>query len=223
VESGELLVTHGGGIETFKQGTCLFFRRNLQTTVNKRPSADSRPFRSIFFVLQRNFLKEQQKQLTLSSSTGVEKVPNVASLTDNHLIKALFSSLKVYFDGSSEPPEKLVQFKKEEALWVLLQTDAAFFKCLFDFSDPWKVDLETFMEEHYKNNLTVEQLANFTARSISSFKRDFKKQFSTTPQRWITRRRLQEAYKLIGEQHKRPSVVYLELWFQKPGAFFHGL
>lgn len=46
------------------------------------------------------------------------------------------------------------------------------------------------MEKNYLCDLGVEQLANFTGRSLSTFKREFHEMFGTTPHKWIMERRL---------------------------------
>ncbi|WP_317194019.1 helix-turn-helix transcriptional regulator [Chryseobacterium sp. KMC2] len=64
---------------------------------------------------------------------------------------------------------------------------------LFDFGTPGRLDLEEFMQKNDKFNVNLERFAFLTGRSLSAFKRDFKKIFNETPNRWLIKRRLQEA------------------------------
>jgi len=75
------------------------------------------------------------------------------------------------------------------------------------------------MQKNYKFNVGIERFAFLTGRSLSAFKRDFKKTFNETPNRWLTRRRLQEARFLIEEKKQRPIDIYLDLGFEDLSHF----
>lgn len=74
------------------------------------------------------------------------------------------------------------------------------------------------MNKNYTFNVNTERFAYLTGRSLSSFKRDFKTIFNETPSRWLTKKRLQEAFFFIDKKHKCPSEIYLDLGFE---AFSH--
>ncbi len=219
VASGELLITLNEETNIYRKGEAVFIRRNHNVKMVKRPDSTGEPFKSAFFILHRAFLKAQYKFIKIPRIQQSNKLPDIVRLTNSPLITGLFSSLLVYFDSASEPSEKLIQLKKEEALNALLQTDEAFYSCLFDFSDPWKIDLEEFMKENFKRDLSITELAALTARSVASFKRDFQKIFGVTPQRWIMQTRLNEALRLIIEKHLKSSDIYLELGFKNLAHF----
>lgn len=46
---------------------------------------------------------------------------------------------------------------------------------------------------------TMEDLAHYTGRSFTTFKRDFKKISNLTPEKWLIRKRLEVAYNLMKE------------------------
>jgi AraC-like DNA-binding protein len=62
-------------------------------------------------------------------------------------------------------------------------------------------------------------MAFLTGRSLSTFKRDFKKTFNTTAGRWLTKRRLEEANYLIARKGKTASEIYLDLGFEDLSHF----
>ncbi len=51
-------------------------------------------------------------------------------------------------------------------------------------------------------NLSLEKFSYLTGRSLTTFKRDFKKSFTMTPQRWLTHKRLELAYYQLTEKKK---------------------
>ena len=75
------------------------------------------------------------------------------------------------------------------------------------------------MNRNFKFNVSVERFAYLTGRSLSAFKRDFKATFNETPNRWIVKKRLQEAYFLIDKKKKKPSEIYLDLGFEALSHF----
>ena len=81
-----------------------------------------------------------------------------------------------------------------EGLYILLNTDKNLYASLFDFADPWKIDIMSFMEQNYTNDLSLEEMANYTGRSLATFKRDFSKVCDLSPQKWVIRRRLEAAH-----------------------------
>ena len=60
-----------------------------------------------------------------------------------------------------------------------------------------KIDIEKVMSENFLFNLKIEEFAKISGRSLSSFKRDFKDTFKTTPSKWIKSKRLEYAKNLL--------------------------
>ena len=67
------------------------------------------------------------------------------------------------------------------------------FQVLFDFTYQWKTDILEFMEESFRDGLSISEIAYYTGRSLATFKRDFAKISDLTPEKWITRRKLEAA------------------------------
>ena len=88
----------------------------------------------------------------------------------------------------------------------------------FDYGIPVKIDLEEFMERNYKFNVSVARFAYLTGRSLSAFKRDFKAIFNETPNRWLIKKRLQEAHCLL-QRNEKASEIYQELGFEALSHF----
>ncbi len=65
------------------------------------------------------------------------------------------------------------------------------------------MDILDFMEENYTSDLSIEEIAHYTGRSLATFKRDFKKISDLTPEKWLIARRLEKAYELIKGGRKR--------------------
>jgi AraC-like DNA-binding protein len=150
---------------------------------------------------------------------SVYKGKAMIDLSGNRFLKAFFDSLLPYIDHPEKLTAKIAELKTYEAIELLLQTDDAYQSFLFDFHEPHKIDLETYMNHHYKYSIPLSAFAKLTGRSLSTFKRDFIKIFETTPEKWLQQKRLEQAHFLISKQKQRPSEVYLEVGFENLSHF----
>lgn len=66
---------------------------------------------------------------------------------------------------------------------------------------------------------SLEELARYTGRSLATFKRDFKKVSTLSPEKWIMRKRLDEAYKMLSEGNRKIVDVYAQVGFKNPSHF----
>ena len=86
-------------------------------------------------------------------------------------------------------------------------------------TEPYKIDLEKYMNTNFIFNVPIKEFARLTGRSISTFKRDFKTIYDTTPEKWLKERRLDEAKFLIAEKKQKPSEVYYNVGFENFAHF----
>ena len=109
--------------------------------------------------------------------------------------------------------------KVKEAVYLLLKTMPGLKDLLFDFSEPYKIDLEKFMLSNFHFNVPIEKFAQLTGRSLAGFKRDFQKVFDMAPRHWLQEKRLVEARHLMEKKNKKPSAIYLDLGFESLSHF----
>ena len=67
-----------------------------------------------------------------------------------------------------------------EGVYVLLNTDRNLYASLFDFVEPWKIDILDYLNENYMCDLSMKEIASYTGRSLATFKRDFSKVYKET-------------------------------------------
>ena len=67
-----------------------------------------------------------------------------------------------YLDSGIQPTDEVLNLKMTEGMYVLLNTDQNLYASLFDFADPWKIDIMDFMEQNYMNDFSLEEMANYT-------------------------------------------------------------
>lgn len=219
--SGELEIEQEGRRTVLHEGECAFMRRDHRMILQRRVS-QAKPYRSVALKFSRNFLREFYQRLDRRSLPAYAQ-RNRDSLyllpADRPDIRSLFESVLPLFEAEVKPSEELLRLKMVEGLYVLLNTDKSLYASLFDFTDPWKIDLMDFMEQNYMDDLSLEEMASYTGRSLSTFKRDFRKYSELTPQRWIIRRRLEAACELLRTSQLKVSEVCGKVGFKNLSHF----
>ncbi len=219
--SGELEIIDNGKKTILYPGDCAFMRRDNRMLLQKRVK-DGAPYHSIVLKFNRKFLREFFSTLD-KNSLPEQARRNKESLTvlpaHRPDIKSLFESVIPYFESGTKPADALLQLKMTEGLYVLLHTDKNLYASLFDFADPWKIDLMDFMNENYMHELSMEEMASYTGRSLASFKRDFKKVSELSPLKWIINRRLEAAYDLIKQGQTSVTDICYKVGFKNLSHF----
>jgi AraC-like DNA-binding protein len=216
--SGTSEVIFGGKSYVFKAGDFRFAVRNRLSRFVKQPPLDGE-YRSISICIDHDTLLEMNGQFGRGINSN-SHYDNVFLLKPNQLFKNYIDSLLPYLEHSDHIGGELVKVKIKEAVLVFLGANPALKNLLFDFSEPGKIDLQAYMEEHYRYNGDLRHFAYLTGRSLSTFKRDFEKIYHLTPSRWLLQKRLEDAHYLLKEKKINASDVYLEVGFKDYSHFY---
>lgn len=165
-------------------------------------------------VFLKKFLERHPYQTEPSTSNDA-----FLFIKEDKLINNFIQSLEPYYNGTEQLDDVFVDIKREELLMILLNNNSELKNILFNFNVPYKIELESFMNQHYKFNISMERFAFMSGRSLSTFKREFKAIFNTTPGKWLMKKRLDEAYFLLDKEHKKPTDIYTELGFEDLSHF----
>jgi AraC-like DNA-binding protein len=214
--SGEMKVVQADNSYIFGAGDSLLFPRNQLATIIKYPK-NGRPYKSVLMTLTTARLKEYYtKSGIISAHPHAYKM---RIFPKHPLLESFFASLLPYFDLSDELPEKIVSLKLEEAIQILRTIDPEIDSLLANFEAPGKINLAEFIENNYMFNMPLDKFGFLTGRSLTTFKRDFKKAFNTTPQKWLTKKRLELAHYQFTQKDRKPTEVYLEVGFENLSHF----
>ena len=203
VYSGEMILDNGRGRIRVGKGECVFIPRDHHITMYKRPCEGER-YCGIFMMFTRRFLREMygKAEFRKVSAATPKLAAEVAKLPKTVELASLFASMTL-----------------QEGLLALLHIDERFAPTLFDFNEPWKIDIMEFMNENYMYEFSMEELAHYTGRSLATFKRDFKKISDLPPEKWLIRKRLEAAYAMMKNGGKKVVDVYAEVGFKNPSHF----
>lgn len=219
--SGELEIEERGKKTVLHPGECAFMRRDNRMWLQKHADQEH-PYRSIVLKFTKPFLREFYQTLD-RKEIPVESKREKASLrvlpNNRPDIRSLFESVIPYFDAGVKPSDNVLKLKMIEGVYVLLNTDKNLYASLFDFIDPWKIDILDYLNENYMYDLSMEEIASYTGRSLATFKRDFSKVSDLTPQKWLIKRRLEAAHELIKSGKKKVTEACFDVGFKNLSHF----
>ncbi len=205
---------------TMRRGEMLLIGKNQLGEITKTP-LDGEDYQTIVISLKEDLLRKIALEEQIEIGQKYTGPPNIL-IPGNDFLRGFFQSVMPYV---LHPDEKVTMaigmLKVKEAVQLLLHAMPGLREFLFDFSEPYKIDLEKFMLSNFHFNVPVEKFAQLTGRSLAGFKRDFQKTFDMSPRQWLQEKRLTEARHLIEKKNKKPSAIYLDLGFESLSHFSH--
>lgn len=218
--SGQLVLEASGQKISMSAGEMLLIGRSQLGELTKTPLPGEN-YETIVISLQEDLLGKIVLEEKLESDSKYVGPPNIL-IPSNEFLQGYFQSVVPYARSSGVAmTDEIGILKVKEGVKLLLLALPGLHNFLFDFSQPYKIDLEKFMISNFHFNVPVEKFAQLTGRSLAAFKRDFTRIFGAPPRHWLQEKRLIEARHLIETKHQKPSAVYPELGFESLSHFSH--
>ncbi|HXV49796.1 MAG TPA: AraC family transcriptional regulator [Candidatus Binatia bacterium] len=208
------------GSWTLEKGDTLFFKKGAAVVYQD--------FKEdfclmVFFVSDsfiRDVVKEVAGQLSVRQEGGMLHKGAILVQGDVTL-NAYFQSMLTYFTGTAKPAETLLTLKlKELIVSILLGRNnpelAAYFQSLLKSDAPV---LSQIMEANFCYNLALEDFAKLSHRSLSTFKRDFRKHYNQSPGKWLLQKRLEYSAVLLKNPALNVSEVAMDCGFEDLSHF----
>lgn len=136
-------------------------------------------------------------------------------------LSAFFQAMTVYFMGKEEMSEVLLKLKLKELLASILVGQSnpklsAYFRSIAASDAP---SISAIMEMNFCHNLSLEDFAQLSHRSLSSFKREFRKHYGTSPGKWLLERRLERSASLLQSTGMSVTEIMFECGFEDLSHF----
>jgi AraC-like DNA-binding protein len=136
-------------------------------------------------------------------------------------LSAFFQAMTIYFASEEKPAEALLRLKLKELLTSILlgqsnSSLSAYFRYLAANEAP---SIPAIMEMNFGHNLPIESFAEMCHRSLSSFKREFRKHFGMSPGKWLLERRLQHSASLLETTATSITEIMCECGFEDLSHF----
>jgi len=180
-------------------------------------------FLSLIIFIPDDFIKNviAKHKLDIQKVKPNRKADSIIPIKTDEVLNSYFYSLLSYFAKEKSISKSLLKLKIEELIVSLVtnQNDPLITNCFREIYESNKISIKEIMEENYCNSLTLEEYAKLSARSLSTFKRDFVSFYNKTPGKWLTEKRLAHSRYLIQNTKKSVEEIINECGFRNRSHF----
>lgn len=206
------------GSYDLRQGSCVLVRKGACIVEQFFESA----FCLVMFFIPDTFIAEVLKSKTSPINTSGHHYQPVIPIENTETVRAFFHSMMPHFETNRAPDRSLLELKFKELILTIADHSGnsellSYFSSLLQ--GPQAISLQRVMDDNFCFNLKLEEFAQLSNRSLSAFKRDFQKQFNTTPGKWLLEKRLLHARYLLSHLGKTVSEASFESGFENPSHF----
>jgi AraC-like DNA-binding protein len=208
------------GVCSVEAGESVFFRKGAFVS----PPHFEKDLCILIFFIPDAFVREVLRELAadlppLARQSDADEV--VIRVNSDPALSAFFHSMLVYFASDEQPAEALLKLKLKELLTSVLVSLSnpalsAYFRSLAMSDAP---PLPAIMEANFCHSLPLDAFAKMCHRSLSSFKREFRRCYGTTPAKWLMKRRLECAAQMLRTTSLNMIEIALECGFEEPSHF----
>jgi AraC family transcriptional regulator, exoenzyme S synthesis regulatory protein ExsA len=218
VEQGILEVIFENKLYTFPKGSFCFARKYTNVFVTKKFNKTEQQSKTYVFIMPDVFLRKVIGNFKFEKNLKpIEE--RIFELTPTKKLTSIIDTIKNGIEKQQDLDTEVLETKIIESLKAIINTNPKLAILFKEFSLAKRADLTLFMKNNFMMNAPLEVFAKMTGRSLSTFTREFKLVFGTTPHKWILKKRLQAAYKILNETSKKISDVYVETGFEDMAHF----
>ena len=218
LEGDQQIKTFEEELIKIKAGEVLFIPRGMYHITDLKPEGGK--FRSLLFYFDDALIQEF---LSTSRVTEIskEKAPDHLKFGEVTSVKLFAESLLNIYESNQLKNKNFLNLKILELLHLLntLASEQQFANFLFRLTLPKKRNIKSFMESNFAKPLKIEDYAYLTGRSLSSFRRDFKTYFQSTPQKWLKEKRLEKAVNILKEKEMKIADLAYEVGYENTSYF----
>lgn len=132
-----------------------------------------------------------------------------------------FANMAAYLrDEEFRPDETAESIKMTELVYLLVSHEECCIKSkILSTVDTAKENFEQTIYDHIFKDVSIEELARRTNRSLTSFKKEFRRHFQMPPHKWFIRQRLMHSRLLLISTSKSISEIGNECTFPNTSHF----
>lgn len=193
-----------------KSGHCL---------MTEKLSNESHNYRSILFFFSSEEVLKFIRKFEFETSTPKTHYSTYPFKYDS-FIRGFTQSLFDISKLSKSIQEKILKTKLEEIMLYLIDLKGLdFVYSLINNSDNQSQKFVQTIESNRLNKLTIKELSFLCNMSVSTFKREFQKNFHSSPSKWFQDKRLEYSAFLLKKEFKKPSDIYEEVGYENLSNF----
>ena len=191
---------------------------------NFKDVAPTAQFRSVVFHLDpeaiRKAFNDKDLDFLRIDRSKVARDPAL-KMGQNEQLDNFVASMMPYFDKPDLAKEQLLLLKLKELVYILSDfgNNLVVNQILGTLYSPEEITFDEIINANLYNNLSLAELAHLTARSESTFKRDFRKRYNESPAKYFKTRRLEKAADLLKSSTLTISEIAWDCGFENPAHF----
>lgn len=225
LKSGRQVIHDYDGIsERVEENNLIFLGKGIYTVSDFIPLNGG--FKAILFSLDDRLISKYLASIadgfSTESKTIAQRGKGTYTINANEQIKRFMTSLGDVYGSLGQTPA-LVELKLLELLHLIAIQDKSyrFIQELIAGQKKYmkRRSITDFMERYALQNLTLDDYALLTGRSVSSFVRDFKRIYNTTPNKWILDKKVQLAHRLMLENNYSVTDAAMKSGFENVSHF----
>lgn len=167
--------------------------------------------------------KIYDRELPIILQSPANRVSNKSGekINNDFLIQKYIEGLLFYFENPTLVNEDILILKLKEVILLLSQTQnaATIQVILSQLFSPTVYTFRQIIEAHLFSQLSIEELAQHTNLSLSSFKREFAKLYNDTPANYIKTKKLEKAAGLLLASDERITDIAFDCGFNDLANF----
>jgi AraC-like DNA-binding protein len=177
----------------------------------------------LMFFMTDDFLKKfvQTDMPELARSPAERECKPLQRIEVSESLEVLYNSFFSYLREKTPTPEKIIELKFREMLLNIMSNDnnSEVASLVNEITSYDKSPIHRVMEENFCFNLSLDEYARLSARSLSTFKREFQKHYGMSPGKWLVKRRLSFAKQLLLGTEDTVQEVCYDSGFENPSHF----
>jgi len=197
VQEGVYMVRHGEEEYTVRKNEMILLHKGIVIEYEKYGEEDSKHVLDyMMFFLKDEVIHEFMKLSNLPSSKS-DLPASAAVHSVNERLLSYMASLKPYFKEPEGIQDELIKLKMLELLFDILDADKGLMNQILELRQQRPTSIIEVMEKNVLTPVSLQDLAYLSGRSLSTFKREFRKVYNEPPFQWIRNRRLEKAKELL--------------------------
>lgn len=218
VAEGRKIWHTSNGSYDLQAGSCVFVRKGAAIV---EQFFDTEFCFYVFFITD-EFIADVLKSKSMPIFQSCHEYAPVIRINNSSNVQSFFGSMGSYFNADRQTDPSLLEIKFRELILIIADnpSNSELLSCFHSLlQEPHSQNLQRVMEENFCFNLSMHDFARLSARSLSSFKRDFRRLYNIPPGKWLLEKRLNHAYHLLTNLSKNVSDTAFESGFESPSHF----
>lgn len=178
----------------------------------------------LMFFMKDDFIKRCFEEDIQRETKGMKKLEDpdfIYRIEVSESLRTLYHSFFSYLKQENKIPQKIIELKFREMLLNICgdRNNPDFKDVLYTIYKNLDGSIEQVMEEQFIYNLQIEEFARLCGRSLSTFKREFKRIYNSTPGKWLLKKRLELARNLMLSTNLTVQEICYDCGFESDSHF----